>query len=780
MTVNATLDSLTSVLPWLVRAGWQAAILALLALLLCAVLGKRLEARWRYGLWLIVLLRLAVPVTPAAPWSLFGLVPTAEEMGSQENLALAPVSLNEHPHLSDAHVVGRPNISQLPATSAPSMPESIAPANLTVAQWFALGWLGVVVLLLARHGRLQIRLRRQSRQWRAVADEHVLQIFQRCRAELGIVRAVRLLQSAAGCGPATCGAFGATIVIPDKLLAALFAEELRLVLLHELTHVKRWDVLMDRVAACLAMIYWFNPVAWLARASLRRERELACDAVVIAHSAGHDAGAAYGRVLLKVTEFLGSHQVGVVGILGKKHALIRRIRMIAENRKATTVEKIAGGALFLLMGCIGLTDAVSQQPPPNAVKQVAAQAPPAKEQKTVTIAGVCTDEDARPFAGVQVMLYREDGATRKAERLQTIVSGANGKFEFPGLPALPRVKDNRSWYSLVLTKPGYASLVHIYSMVHTYDDKNLDAPLNISFRPAATLRGRVTDSSGKPVAGARVWGSALYYGPVDGVCSTLTDAEGHYEIKDMAKWPENAREPKPGPNGGFMVISGCYFDVSHPDYAHTRPMYKNMPDTVDVVLVKGGAIAGDVVDQVTNKPASGVLVLTQRTGEMKEIGGEPRVRTDINGKYRLSSMLPGTYNVTAFASDRTCVALDSFKVESGKTHAAPDLVLIEGGWIEGRLIDAASGKPFPGLQKERRLHVASYGPAHPSSGAGVGSSEVDDRGYFRLRVAPGLNYPYIMSEEWQRAQKREYYEKGIEVKSGEVVSLEFRILAAAS
>src|SRR5581483_9265109 len=78
---------------------------------------------------------------------------------------------------------------------------------------------------------------------------------------------------------------------------------------------------------------------------------------------------------------------------------------------------------------------------------------------------------------------------------------------------------------------------------------------------------------------------------------------------------------------------------------------------------------------------------------------------------------------------------------------------------------------------QRRLAVAFYGPSHPKSGAACGSSDVDDSGAFRLHVAPGVNLPYIMYPDvWNRTQRREYYQKGIEVKSGEVVSLVFRIL----
>ena len=52
-------------------ADCEAAVLALVVFLVTLALGKRLPARWRFGLWLVVFVRLALPMTPVAPWSVF-------------------------------------------------------------------------------------------------------------------------------------------------------------------------------------------------------------------------------------------------------------------------------------------------------------------------------------------------------------------------------------------------------------------------------------------------------------------------------------------------------------------------------------------------------------------------------------------------------------------------------------------------------------------------------------------------------------------------------------
>ena len=115
---------------------------------------------------------------------------------------------------------------------------------------------------------------------------------------------------------------------------------------------------------------------------------------------------------------------------------------------------------------------------------------------------------------------------------------------------------------------------------------------------------------------------------------------------------------------------------------------------------------------------------------------------------------------------------------AGQTQTAPELHLIDGGWIEGHVVDAVTGRPLTrDPDRGQRLLVGLYGPSRPKSGAACQSDEVDDHGGFRLHVAPGLNFPYIMlSSIQERVQRRAFFEKGIEVKSGEVVRLTFRVL----
>src|SRR5208283_3766492 len=81
--------------------------------------------------------------------------------------------------------------------------------------------------------------------------------------------------------PAVCGLFRPTILIPQSLANHFTDEQLRAVLLHELIHLRRRDVLVNFAQALLQIFYWWHPLFWLANMRIHRVREEAVDDAVM-------------------------------------------------------------------------------------------------------------------------------------------------------------------------------------------------------------------------------------------------------------------------------------------------------------------------------------------------------------------------------------------------------------------------------------------------------------------------------------------------------------------
>jgi HEAT repeat protein/beta-lactamase regulating signal transducer with metallopeptidase domain len=113
-----------------------------------------------------------------------------------------------------------------------------------------------------------------------------------------IAGVITIVESKAIAMPMVCGVWHPLIVVPPS--ASEWSDERRrVVVLHELAHIKRRDCLTQAVAQIVCAVYWFNPIVWLAARRLRVERERACDDFVLA--AG-EKGADYAAHLLDIAQ----------------------------------------------------------------------------------------------------------------------------------------------------------------------------------------------------------------------------------------------------------------------------------------------------------------------------------------------------------------------------------------------------------------------------------------------------------------------------------------------
>jgi len=236
-------------------------------------------------------------------------------------------------------------------------------------------------LLLLAAGCLRLRWLRIGS--RPVADDDVLRVAHEVAARLNVKRPVRFLQASHRQIPMTWGVFRPVVLLPDDV-ASWPAERLRLVLVHELGHVRRCDCLTQTLAALTRTTYWFHPLAWMAAAQQRAEQENACDDMVLA-SGG--AAADYAEHLLAVTSgrsagfFAASLALGVTR--GKR--IKRRLTTLLDdsrNRRPLTGRRVAAFAaaalaVVLLVGAAAWPTgaAQAQAPRTDALTEKKAPAP---------------------------------------------------------------------------------------------------------------------------------------------------------------------------------------------------------------------------------------------------------------------------------------------------------------------------------------------------------------------------------------------------------------------
>ncbi|MBD8900140.1 M56 family metallopeptidase [Rhodanobacter sp. DHG33] len=245
--------------------------------------------------------------------------------GPAFGLWLLPVTALLLPYLPElpAHWFVLPAIRALPETIARI---AVAPQTTGSTPWLPWLWLAGTTAMALRLVVHYLRLRRQSRPMPVAMTMHL-------RHDLAGLDPRRLRLHPAG--PALLWAPRSLLLLPADFLERFDASERRMVLRHELTHLRRGDALWSLVAELAFALLWFHPLAWLARPCFRLDQELACDERVLRDAPRDEAG--YAHTLL--------HSVGLAPMpalipwfdrpqLKERLVMIQRQRPGAARRRA--------------------------------------------------------------------------------------------------------------------------------------------------------------------------------------------------------------------------------------------------------------------------------------------------------------------------------------------------------------------------------------------------------------------------------------------------------------
>ena len=157
--------------------------------------------------------------------------------------------------------------------STPGISSSTLTSGISV---LVLIWAVVVLIIAASLGYASLAVRRIVNRARALDTEDWLTPLWEVSDRLELEEPPRLLRSEDAKMPFACGLFTPTIVLPAEC-DSWSLDRRRAVLLHELTHVRRHDLVGHTLGRLACAVYWFHPLVWTAAKQLRSESERACD-----------------------------------------------------------------------------------------------------------------------------------------------------------------------------------------------------------------------------------------------------------------------------------------------------------------------------------------------------------------------------------------------------------------------------------------------------------------------------------------------------------------------
>lgn len=226
--------------------------------------------------------------------------------------------------------------------------------NILAGIWIA----GIIVMaVLTIHAWLKIKKIKSTTT--GLKNTEILLLFDECRQSLNISGRLIVGESPLVKSPMTFGLFKPYVVLPTHFDEWLSMKDIKYILLHELNHYKYNDIAANYLTVIYQILYWLNPLVWMAFREMRLDREIACDIAVL-NSLDEHSNLEYGNTIIKFAarasepkNFTLANQLN-----GSKEQIKRRIKRIASFTKDTKLLKLKSIAIFMFVGLL----VVSQVP----------------------------------------------------------------------------------------------------------------------------------------------------------------------------------------------------------------------------------------------------------------------------------------------------------------------------------------------------------------------------------------------------------------------------------
>jgi beta-lactamase regulating signal transducer with metallopeptidase domain len=521
----------------------------------------------------------AVPIfnraLPSLDWT-----PPAEISSLTATLASDPQPTVMSPPVALRQTGSPPNADFEPAMVSPPPQTSITPPSAAAISagvimqsiYFAGASLsfGMLLLSLLRLGKISLAAKR-------VVDSTWTRLVTEVSREYRVRRPVRVLESRSTSILATWGLFCPTIVVPAGS-AQWNEERIRIVLCHELAHIRRKDWLVQLAAEIFWSVLWFNPLVWIVGRRLRQESEYACDDAVLNRGV---PGSEYAAHLLDLARTLGDpRSVWAPALLMARPSTFEKRFQAMLNPGVK--RKVTRSALLFTFGvflCLAMPVAVLRAVPRIAVVE-SMQATAVNTVNTVrgavlavlqaqTAAPVSLTPNSiegmvvrlgsdEPISDVDVELRRVEGTPAvplgplvlppgnfspgavvrptypNPTDIANLRTKADGKFVFtnlkPGLYRLQAARAGGAYFPAEFGQRNPKGKGYDFQFVEGQSMRDV----KLHMAPTGSIAGRVVDAEGQPAARVRVMALEATYSLGErtlGIIQAVqTDDRGEYRL----------------------------------------------------------------------------------------------------------------------------------------------------------------------------------------------------------------------------------------------------------
>ena len=300
---------------YILSATVYGSIAGVVILLIKSLLRNRINKKYAYLLWIILIIKLAFPFGPESSLSLFNKIPV--KINNQ--VAANDINISNFNESIDYTVDTDYESSKkenLPQEKVSTIQSSFNSNNESEKSIFTsiipIIWISGVALALTAHIIIYLHFMKNLKRRENIKYDYLECILKECKEKLHIKRKINLVIDDMINSPSLVGIFKTKIIIPSNLVD-LSEEELQHIFLHELCHFKSKDTWVDNMLVLLQCVHWFNPLVWYLFKHVRNDMEMACDERVLSvlNEKEHNK---YGITMLTVLEKVNYNKRFAVGL----------------------------------------------------------------------------------------------------------------------------------------------------------------------------------------------------------------------------------------------------------------------------------------------------------------------------------------------------------------------------------------------------------------------------------------------------------------------------------
>ena len=255
----------------IIEASIYGSITGISILIVKGLLRKNLLPKWTCILWLLLVIKLIIPFGPESEISIFNKFnnanPYKEDIFSSKADSITITDLD----LSSKDIYSYNDIPSFNNTISDTNHNSFDIKIYLPTLWLIIA-VSVFICMTTSYMLFSIKLRNYTN----INNINLQQILQYSKSKFNIDNNIDLIVTEYISTPSLIGIFKPIILLPVNMVD-LNAKQIEYIFLHELSHYKRKDNLLNLILILIQSLHWFNPFIWYLFKRLREDIELATD-----------------------------------------------------------------------------------------------------------------------------------------------------------------------------------------------------------------------------------------------------------------------------------------------------------------------------------------------------------------------------------------------------------------------------------------------------------------------------------------------------------------------